>query len=194
MRHLINEMKRQAQNVLADVTLPQTGIVRNYDPVRYQVRVELQPQGNLTGWIPLLSGWIGNGWGMTCPPTVGDLVEVIFLNGDIDAASAGLRFYNDTDIPLNTPSGEFWLVHKSGAFFKLLNSGAATITDGKGATMTLNGDGTITSTASAWNHTGPINVTGTVTASTDVIGGGKSLKSHVHSGVVVGGGNTGSPV
>ena len=194
MRQIVNEMKRQSQAVLADVALPQTGIVRNYDPAKYQVRVELQPQGNLTGWIPLLSPWVGNGWGLTCPPTVGDLVEVIFLNGDIDAASAGMRFYNDTDIPLTTPSGEFWLVHASGAFLKLLNNGSATITDGKGATMTLNGDGTITSTAIAWNHVGPLNVAGTVTATIDVFGGGKSLKTHMHSGVQSGGSNTGAPV
>lgn len=32
-----------------------------------------------------------------------------------------------------------------------------------------------------------------VTATTDVVGGGKSLKSHTHSGVQTGGGNTGPP-
>ncbi|MDB5444982.1 MAG: hypothetical protein JWQ97_299 [Phenylobacterium sp.] len=38
-----------------------------------------------------------------------------------------------------------------------------------------------------------INVTGTVTASTDVIGGGKHLKTHIHSGVTAGTANTGAP-
>lgn len=36
-------------------------------------------------------------------------------------------------------------------------------------------------------------VTGTVTGTTDVIGGGKSLKTHTHGGVTPGGGNTGAP-
>jgi hypothetical protein len=46
--------------------------------------------------------------------------------------------------------------------------------------------GAITSSASAWNHTGPVNIsgdvgiTGTATASVDVIGGGKHLKTHTH--------------
>jgi hypothetical protein len=40
---------------------------------------------------------------------------------------------------------------------------------------------------------GNLNVTGQVTASVDVIGGGKSLKSHTHGGVQPGGGHTGVP-
>lgn len=40
---------------------------------------------------------------------------------------------------------------------------------------------------------GDATVTGTATATVDVVGGGKSLKTHTHGGVVVGGGNTGAP-
>ena len=194
MRHLVNEMRRQAQNVLADVALPQSGVVRNYDPAKYQVRVELQPEGNLTGWIPILSPWVGNGWGLTAPPSIGDLVEVKFINGDIDAGIACLRFYNDADVPLSTPSGEFWLVHKSGAFLKLLNNGSATITDGKGATMTMNGDGTITSSALQWIHTGALNVVGSVSLTGTFTNNGKNIGStHTHTGVQTGSGTTGTP-
>jgi len=42
--------------------------------------------------------------------------------------------------------------------------------------------------------TGNVNVGGTLTATTDVIGGNKSLKNHVHSGVTTGLSNTGAPV
>lgn len=41
---------------------------------------------------------------------------------------------------------------------------------------------------------GPISTTQTVTAGIDVVGGGKSLNSHIHSGVQPGGGNSGPPV
>lgn len=41
---------------------------------------------------------------------------------------------------------------------------------------------------------GDLLVTGTATATVDVVGGGKSLKTHVHSGVIPGGGNSGAPV
>ncbi len=40
---------------------------------------------------------------------------------------------------------------------------------------------------------GDASFSGTVTAATDVIGGGKSLKTHTHGGVTTGGGTTGPP-
>lgn len=42
--------------------------------------------------------------------------------------------------------------------------------------------------------TGNVNVGGTLTATTDVIGGGISVKNHAHSGVTSGASNTGEPV
>lgn len=42
--------------------------------------------------------------------------------------------------------------------------------------------------------TGNMQVGGTVTVTVDVVGAGKSLKNHIHSGVTTGGGNTGAPV
>ena len=54
-----------------------------------------------------------------------------------------------------------WLLHKSGAFFKLTNDGKATFSDGHGASIALNGDGTITS-AGTWTHNGAMEVTQTM--------------------------------
>lgn len=41
--------------------------------------------------------------------------------------------------------------------------------------------------------TGNATASGTLTGTTDVVGGGKSLKTHTHSGVTPGGGSTGAP-
>lgn len=41
--------------------------------------------------------------------------------------------------------------------------------------------------------TGNVSVTGTITGTTDVVGGGKSLKTHTHSGVAAGSGTSGPP-
>jgi phage baseplate assembly protein gpV len=41
---------------------------------------------------------------------------------------------------------------------------------------------------------GEVTVTGKVTADDNVIGGGKSLKTHKHGGVQVGGAQTGAPL
>ena len=171
MRHILNAMRREAANVLGDVALPSSGIVTSYDPGKYAVRLALQPEGNLTGWIPLLTVWVGNGWGITCPPSIGDLVEVTFLNGDIDSGVAGMRMFNDADVPPSTPSGELWFVHKSGSFIKFHNDGSIEI-----QAATINSTG-------AWNHTG------TFVNNTKNIG-----STHTHSGVTTGGGTTGAPV
>ena len=52
----------------------------------------------------------------------------------------------------------------------------------------------ITLTAPIINSVGVWNHAGTLTATGDVIASGKSLKNHVHGGVVPGGGTTGAPV
>lgn len=197
------------------------GTVSSYDPVNYCVKVLIQPEGAETGWLPVTSPWIGNGWGFFAPPTPGDMVEIQFQEGHIDAGFVCLRFFNDSERPLTVSSGELWLIHKSGAFFKLLNSGAATFSDGQGATVTLNGDGTITSSAAQWSHTGPVNITGNttingtttlngpitqgsgtggtnasligpLTVTNNVTGQGTSLHTHIHTDPQ--GGNTGAPV
>lgn len=53
---------------------------------------------------------------------------------------------------------------------------------------------TVTFATPTAHFTGDVNVDGTVTATTDVVGGGKRLKTHEHSGVTTGGGTTGPPV
>jgi hypothetical protein len=73
------------------------------------------------------------------------------------------------------------LVHQGGSFLKFL------------------ADGKIHSKGE-WLHDGKLSTTQdiacatTITGTTDVIGGGKHLKTHTHSGVTTGGGTTGAPV
>ena len=168
MQQLLNVMR--AQSKMADNGRAQTrfGLVSSYDPANYSAKVILQPDGLETGWLPVLSMWVGNGWGLFAPPSVGDMVEVGFIQDDSEAGFVNLRGFNDTDRPLTVTSGEFWLQHKNGAFFKLLNNGSATLNDGHGAVITLNGDGTITSSASQWNHTGNVTVNGNIVATADI--------------------------
>lgn len=65
---------------------------------------------------------------------------------------------------------------------------------GAGGTATVTAATGINLTAPTVTITGDLTVTGTATATVDVVGGGKSLKTHVHSGVIAGGSNTGAPV
>jgi len=193
MNEFRNHMRQVAQTVPQGQGRTRIGVVTSYDLDAYSVKVKLQPENVETGWLSVTSAWIGDGWGFFTPPTPGDMCEVEFQEGGLSAGIVIGRFWNDSERPLSVPSGELWAVHKNGQIFKLLNNGQAIFSDGHGATIQLNGDGTITSSATTWNHTGNFNVAGTVTASTDVIGSGKSLKSHVHTGVIAGGSNTGAP-
>lgn len=76
------------------------------------------------------------------------------------------------------PNGDIAVTHTGNLTVNTQGNVSATI--GGNATVAVSGD--MTSSAAAWSHTGDINVTGKVTASDDVIGGGKSLKTHTHPG------------
>jgi phage baseplate assembly protein V len=200
MKQILNAVRLQVQRAMASIVSSRVGAITSYDPNTFTAVVQLQPDNILTGWLQVSSPWIGNGWGMFSPPNIGDLVVVEYINGDLQSGVIAGKFYNQVNLPKPVPSGEFWLFHKLGAFFKLTNDGKLSVSDGHGATVTLNGDGTISIVATQTTITGPLHVTGnvqvdqTLTATTDVIGGGKSLKNHLHSGVQSGGSNTGPPV
>jgi len=134
-----NAMRLQAQRALAEFMVCRNGQITNYDPDNYAVKVQLQPDGMLTGWLPLTSPWIGNQWGLFAAPSVGDMVAVEFIDGNLEAGFATMRFFNDEDRPLSVESGEFWLVHKSGSFLKFHNDGTVELTTHSDLTATVGG-------------------------------------------------------
>lgn len=123
MRAFLNAMAATAQQTNAGVSGTRQGVITAYDPASYAVKVQLQPTGEETGWIPLSTPWAGNGWGMAAGPATGAVVEVEFDSGLMGAGMAAGQFYNDSDRCPGPPSGEFWLVHVSGSVLKFLNSG-----------------------------------------------------------------------
>ncbi|MEN4621809.1 phage baseplate assembly protein V [Pantoea agglomerans] len=123
MRALLNAIAANAQQTSAGESGTRQGIITAYDPDSYAVKVQLQPTGEETGWIPLSSPWVGNGWGLAAGPMIGAEVEVEFDSGLMGAGMAAGQFYNDEDRCPGPPSGEFWLVHKSGSLLKFLNTG-----------------------------------------------------------------------
>jgi phage gp45-like len=75
-----------------------------------------------------------------------------------------------------------------------LNPGEFGFQDNQGQTVVFKQSGIVITSGLGLTIAGNVTVNGTLTATTDVIGGGKSLKSHIHGGVQPGGGNTGAPV
>jgi phage baseplate assembly protein gpV len=158
MQNLLNVARREAERVMSRLALPKTGIVSGYDPANYSAKVTLQPQGVETGWLPVRTPWAGNGWGLFCPPDIGDEVEVQFQEGGKQAGYVALRAFGDRFRPLEVPSGEFWLVHKSGSSLKFLNDG----------TVELHAQTALNSSAPLWTHTGDLVVNGSIRASEDI--------------------------
>lgn len=178
MKTLMNAFKAVAQQATQSRAATRHGIVTSYDPKTYAVKVTLQPEGVLTGWIPLKSAWVGNGWGLFCPPSIGDAVEIDFQEDDGGNGSAGWRFYNEVERPLPCPSGEFWLVHQKGAQLKFRNDGSVELKAVKDLNVKVKGDlhldvtGNLNSRTVQWNHTGPIHIDGAFNVSQAITGQG----------------------
>lgn len=127
MERLFNIIKQHAGALDQGSAQPRFGTVTSVDPAAATARVTLQPEGVLSGWLPLLSPWIGPGWGMYCPPSLGDQVLVLAQEGDAEHGIIVGRAYSNSQMPPNAPVGELWLVHSSGSFIKLQNDGTIQI-------------------------------------------------------------------
>jgi phage baseplate assembly protein V len=201
--NVINGLNDVAQSNTSPMRI---AIISAYDPANYCAKVLVQPEGVETGWLPVFSPWIGNGWGMFCPPNIGDQVKVHFQEGDFESGVVALRSFNDVDRPLNVPPGEFWLVHQSGSFLKFHNGGNVELVTNANLTATVGGTlnatvaGAATMSAASWAVTGNMVVTGSISASgtiSDHLGTMDAMRtiydSHTHGGVATGGSNTNTP-
>ena len=174
MKDLLNVIRREAERVISQLARPKIGIVSAYDPSAYAAKVMLQPEGVETGWLPIRSPWSGNGWGMFCPPKIGDEVEVQFQEGGKKAPYIAMRAFGDAFRPLNVPSGEFWLQHQSGSFLKFHNDGSVEVHAAADLNATVAGQanltvaGKVVASAQEFDLTGDLKVTGDIFATGDI--------------------------
>lgn len=140
MQKLLNLMKMQSFATQGTASHTRIGTISAYDPNNHAAKVLFQPEEHESGWMPIASQWVGNGWGMFSPPSIGDMVHIHFMDGNFESGMVGARAYNDQDRPLSIPSGEWCLVHKSGSL------------------LHFNNDGTVSMQASTVNLTGNLNV------------------------------------
>lgn len=117
----------QADSLVQMQAQPRFGIVSSVDTTTGTARLTLQPEGVLTGWLPILSPWVGVGWGLVCPPTPGDQVLVLAQEGAAEHGIIVGRIFSNSERPPVASSGEFWLVHQTGSYLKLLNDGTVQI-------------------------------------------------------------------
>jgi len=144
MDGFLNLCKAHASQIDQGWAQPRLATVSSVDPATYTARVVIQPEGVLSGWLPIASPWIGAGWGLACPPSTGDQVLVLCQEGESEHGIIVGRLWSNNATPPATPVGELWLMHQSGSFIKLRN------------------DGSIESKAPSWTHHGDLRVTGNV--------------------------------
>ncbi|MCA7118175.1 MAG: phage baseplate assembly protein V [Acidibrevibacterium sp.] len=159
MERFLNALRAHAGALDQAIAQPRFALVSSVDPTSYTARVLLQPEGVLSGWLPIITAWVGNGWGLAAPPSPGDQVLVIAHEGDSEHGIIVGGAFSLAAPPPQAPAGEFWLVHQSGSFVKLL------------------ADGSIAVNATTLNVTGNLSVNGTITATGDVADGHGTLAS-----------------
>jgi hypothetical protein len=152
---ILNIVKREVARQLSLQGKPLMGIVDSYDPQLYCAKVRLQPENpdnpehSLTGFLPIATEWVGNGWGLVCPPSAGDVVDVHFQEDGKNAGYVSKRFYSSVTLPpmvdgAGAPSGEFWLVHQSGSFLKFTNDGKVSVNSNSDMDFNSGGDVNVT--------------------------------------------------
>jgi phage baseplate assembly protein V len=115
---LTNALKSQAASLDRSSGRAKFALVSSVNYQTGYARVLIQPDGVLTGWLPVLSSWVGSGWGLISPPQPGDQVFVIPQDGDAEQGVIVGRTYSSAQMPPPAPDGELWMVHKSGSYLK----------------------------------------------------------------------------
>ncbi|WP_298286578.1 phage baseplate assembly protein V [Acidocella sp.] len=116
-------MKTQAAALDGRSGVLRYGIVASYNPAIGAVKVTLQPENILSGWLPVAALWAGSGWGVAAPPPVGTQVLVLCQEGDAEQGVVIGALWSAVDVAVPAPLGELWLVHQTGSFVKLTNDG-----------------------------------------------------------------------
>jgi len=182
--------------------LIQIGVIAEVDTATARCRVHIHTR--TSAWLPWLTLRAGSSL-MWSAPDVGEQVLVLAPNGHTTAAVVLCGLYSNRCPAPAQSAAIHRLRFADGAQLDydqahhalsavLPAGGTATVTASGGITLIgpltvngslqLNGSATISQSVSAQS----------VTAQSDVIGGGISLKNHVHSGVLPGPSSTGPPL
>jgi len=170
-RQLANAQRENALNAGNDRSAPREAIITSYDPATHAVKVALQPADpdnpTESNWMKLGTIGVGNGFGLAIGPNIGDMVLVVFSDGDAATGSIVGRFFNAEDQAIPVPSGEIWAVHKSGSSLKFLGNGDVQMNVVGNYVETVTG--TTSRTAAAHQVMGPVMMDKTLTVGQDII-------------------------
>ena len=100
---LMNAIMRRVERVVASMAQDRHATVEGVNPNDHTVRVRIQPEGILTGWIPLNSVAVGPA-AIVCPASAGDQVIVSPAEGDADSWRVTSRVFDTTSPPQQGPT------------------------------------------------------------------------------------------
>lgn len=148
-------------------------LAQEWDGKTHAVKMAIQPEGVVTGWVPAHSPWVGNGWGMVAPPQLGtdqgDQMVAGFPQYGTNESFAGTRAYDTRNPPpkaaQSAQAGEIYFVGKKSGDSGNPNLISMTLKNGdmSGGTVTINGQQYINHSApvhaiaapTSWTNTGP---------------------------------------
>jgi uncharacterized protein involved in type VI secretion and phage assembly len=192
---LENLILSTVERVLAGRRSERHGLVTSYDPDKHLAKVTFMPEGQESGWLPIETGHIGNGFGIAVGLTpgdgkkTGDQVIVRYQEGDFESGKIVQRVHSDQDKPPKVQSGEAVLWFR----FTKTAKGQSGLSDdttqsseqtgeqggqqGTGAQIFFKNDGSLTVTDGAgasWVADGKGNITHTSKNKTDNFSGDRS--------------------
>lgn len=185
MRRLSNAVKAHAAGLDAQAAAPRYGTVQSVNAADCNVRVLLQPEGVLSGWLPVLMPALGPGWGVVALPAVQQQVLVL---AEYDDAESGVVVGAAASQPSPAPSA----ASLPGGAVTPAQPGEVLLVGAAGAVVRLCADGTIYLQAPLVRVAGDLMVQGEVSdrhGSLDRLRG--CYDAHVHAGVRSGPDSTG---
>jgi len=135
---LTNQIKQLANQEGDIKALIKVGTINSYRADTYRATVTLQPEGILTGWIPIAT------WGEVKPLKVDTQCVVVFFNGDLNNGVVVGNIFSTANPPPQddavTQPGSFLFKTENGAIFKVTNSGQIEIIAPNGQAIKVSSD------------------------------------------------------
>ena len=196
MHSLIETMKRVAAQVVNTRAQPRWGIVQSVDPSGPLVRVMLQPEGVLTGWLPVLQQSAGPGATFFTVPAPGWQALIL---PDMGEAEHGIvaAFSHSNASPLPATANAIGTGGTPNATTAPLVAGETVIRAASGSVIRLTAGGDVFMQPGS----GVVKIDGSIVCNGDVSDRHGSLdrlrghfNAHDHGNVQAGGSNTSAPL
>lgn len=144
MEEMANLMMREVTRQISLIARPRFSTVTSYDPSSHAIKVQLEPEGITSGWIPVKSqGASKTGVSHQTGPSVGsgaqpgDQAFIMYAEGDPESAVCLGFTHNDVDQPPGAKSGEDIVQHNPSGVKRLLSAVGHFITAPKTASSVI---------------------------------------------------------